>query len=126
MAHYAVLDENDFVINVIKGRDETENKNWEEYYSMVFGKKCLRTSFNTYAGEHKLGGIPFRKNYASIGGSYDKNLDAFIPEKPYESWILDENTCIWVAPLPMPPSPNGEVWEWDEETLKWNEINIVE
>jgi hypothetical protein len=61
-----------------------------------------QTSYNTHGGVHKLGGIPFRKNHASIGMTYDENRDAFIPKKPYNSWLLNEQTCLWNAPTPMP------------------------
>jgi hypothetical protein len=80
----------------------------------------IQTSYNTYGGEHKLGGTPLRKNYAGIGYSYDKDLDAFIPPKPFNSWILNEATCLWEAPVSY---PNDEkLYEWDESTLNWVEI----
>lgn len=102
MAHYAFIDENNIVTQVIVGRDENEIVNgisdWEAYYSSVYGQRCLRTSYNTIAGEHSNGGIPFRKNYAGVGYIYDESRDAFIPPKPFESWIFNEEKCIWEAP----------------------------
>ena len=116
MAHYAILDKNNLVIQVIVGKDELEQLynqpfNWELYYG---GK---RTSYNTRAGEHTAGGIPFRKNFAGIGYSYDPQRDAFIPPKPYNSWILDETTCLWTTPTPMPT--DGKQYKWDEDTTSW-------
>ena len=101
MAHYAILDENNIVVQVIVGKDENEPlpdgySSWDEYYGGI------RTSFNTSKNVHSQGGTPFRKNYAGIGYSYDKNWDAFIPPKPYPSWILDYETLVWKAPIPMP------------------------
>lgn len=80
----------------------------------------LQTSYNTYAGQHNLGGTPFRKNYAIIGGTYDATRDAFIPPKQYESWTLNEDTCQWEAPVAYPD--DGKVYTWNEETTQWDEI----
>jgi hypothetical protein len=80
----------------------------------------IQTSYNTYGGEHKLGGTPLRKNYAGIGYSYDKDLDAFIPPKPFESWTLNTDTCLWNPPVSMPD--NGKMYKWDEPNLSWVEI----
>ncbi len=101
MAHYALLNENNVVTQVITGNDEDYVydgvKSWEEYYGKFHGQKCLRTSYNTYAGQHSNGGTPFRGNYAGIGYTYDKALDAFIPPKPTGGeWTLDKNTFSWV------------------------------
>ena len=96
MAHYAFLDENNIVTQVIVGRDEWEVvgkiNNWEAYYGALNGVVCKRTSYN--------GNI--RKNFAGIGFTYDEDRDAFIPPQPYESWVLDEETCRWEAPVPYP------------------------
>jgi len=80
----------------------------------------IQTSYNTYGGEHKLGGTPLRKNYAGVGYSYNRELDAFIPPKPFDSWTLDNNTCLWSAPTPMPD--DGKFYKWNESTLDWIEI----
>jgi hypothetical protein len=77
-----------------------------------------KTSYNTVGGVHLLGGIPFRKNHASIGDTYDSNRDAFIPIKPYPSWILNENTCNWDAPVAY-PSDTTRAYFWNENTLNW-------
>lgn len=119
MAHYAQLDNNNIVINVISGQDEFSdpNTNWEEYYTRETGIVHKRTSYNTLAGKHKLGGEPFRKNFAGIGFTYDEVRDAFIPPKPYSSWILNETTCCWEPPF-FPPN-DGHLYTWDEETSSW-------
>lgn len=80
----------------------------------------IQTSYNTHAGVHVNGGTPLRKNYAGIGYTYDKQRDAFIPPKPYESWLLNENTCLWDAPTPMPQ--DGKSYKWDEATTSWVEV----
>jgi len=119
MAHYALLDEFNKVIEVIPGKDENEGVSidWEAEYTNVTGKICKRTSYNTRAGKHTSGGIPFRKNYAGIGYTYDSIRDAFIPPKPFESWILDEETCNYMPPFPPPDNINP--YFWDESTLQW-------
>jgi hypothetical protein len=76
-----------------------------------------QTSYNTVGGVHSLGGTPFRKNHASIGYTYDLNRDAFIPIKPYNSWILNETTCLWESPIPYPT--DGQRYSWNEETQNW-------
>ena len=101
MAHYAFLNENNLVTEVIVGRDEDDLAegvtSWEDYYGAFRGQRCLRTSYNTLAGVHAFDGTPFRGNYAAIGYSYDEALDAFIPQKPGEGeWVLDEATFSWV------------------------------
>ena len=75
-------------------------------------------SFNTFAGEHKLGGTPFRKNYAGVGYIYNQTLDAFIPPQPFVSWVLNETTCIWEAPVALPDTENS--YNWNEETQQWD------
>jgi hypothetical protein len=77
----------------------------------------IQTSYNTHGGVHTLGGTPLRKNYAGIGHTYDKQRDAFIAPKPYDSWTLNEDTCQWQAPTPMPT--DGKFYVWNEETLSW-------
>lgn len=119
MAHYAVLDKNNIVINVFVGKDEFEDGiNWEEHYSDYLGNKCLRTSYNTHGGVHLKNGVPFRKNYAAAGYNYIESLDAFVPPKPFPSWFLDEETCLWEAPIPM---PTQGLWQWDEDNKVWLE-----
>ena len=115
MAHYAFIDENNIVVDVITGRNEG-NMDWESYYSMRRGLACKRTSYNTRGGVHSEGGQPFRKNFAGIGYYYDAQRDAFIPPRPYPSWQLDEESCIWSAPVPR---PDGVGYEWDEAAGAW-------
>jgi hypothetical protein len=79
----------------------------------------IQTSYNTHGGEHKLGGTPLRKNYAGIGFTYDRVKDAFIPPKPFASWVLNEDTCLWDAPVAMPD--DGKIYVWDEATTNWVE-----
>ena len=77
-----------------------------------------QTSYNTNAGVHSFGGTPLRKNHASIGMTYDEDKDAFIPKKPYNSWILNETTCQWEAPVALPDTENR--YNWNEETTTWD------
>ena len=112
MAHYAFLNENNIVTEVIVGIDETElieGKDPETWYSEFRGQKCIRTSYNSN----------IRKNYAGIGFTYDQEKDAFIAPQPFSSWILNNDTCKWEAPISMPDSGS---WYWDEATLAWVEI----
>jgi hypothetical protein len=100
MAHYAFLDTDNIVTEVIVGCDEDDTSHgvsgWEEWYSGFRKQRCLQTSYNTLGGVHLLGGTPFRGNYAGIGYTYDETLDAFIPPKPEQGqWVLDENTYLW-------------------------------
>jgi hypothetical protein len=118
MAHYAFLDENNVVTEVIVGKDEGEDGiDWEAHYGEFRGQVCKRTSFNTIGGQHTSGGTPFRKNYAGIGYAYDPDKDAFIPPKPYNSWLLDEESCLWNPPIPCPV--DGKIYTWDESTTSW-------
>ena len=113
MAHYAFLDENNIVVEVIVGVEEDEliqGKAPEVWYGLFRGRKCIRTSYN--------GNI--RKNFAGIGYTYDEERDAFIQPKPFESWTLNEETCRWEAPVAY---PEGDLtYRWDEESGNWVEI----
>jgi hypothetical protein len=119
MAHYALLN-NNIVTQVFVGRDEDDLAegvtDWEQYYAPA-GYTCKRTSYNTHGGVHTAGGTPFRKNYAGIGYTYDETRDAFIPPKPYPSWLLNEDTCLWDAPVPYPT--DGGMYLWDEDGQAW-------
>jgi hypothetical protein len=124
MAHYAFLDKNNIVTEVIVGKDENEDGiDWEIRYSEIRGFPCKRTSYNTSAGVHKFGGIPFRKNYAGIGYTYNTNIDAFVPPKPYASWVLNNDTAQWEAPVPMPN--DGQMYIWNEENTSWIAMQII-
>jgi hypothetical protein len=113
MAHYAFLDENNIVTEVITGIDETElieGKDPETWYGEFRGQVCKRTSYN--------GNI--RKNYAGIGFTYDEARDAFIPPQPYPSWVLDEDTARWEAPVPYPT--DGLTYSWNEDITDWEPV----
>lgn len=87
------------------------------------GVSWVQTSYNTRGGEHKKGGQPMRKNYAGIGYTYDEGRDAFIPPKPFNSWVLNEATGQYRAPKPMPPIdvPNKKFYRWNEDIEDWEE-----
>jgi len=121
MAHFAHVDGTGTVTKVIVAEQDVID-------SGLFGdpSEWVQTSYNTHAGVHygpdgqPDGGVALRKNYASPGMTYDSVRDAFIPAQPYPSWTLDEDTCDWDPPVPVPPSeddPRG--WVWDESTLSW-------
>ena len=122
MAHYAYIDSNGIVVAVTVGKDEAELINGldtETYYAQGTPYTVKRTSYNTSGGVHSKGNTPFRKNYAGIGYTYDTVRDAFIAPKPFASWVLDEATCWWVAPV---PKPSEGLWRWDEATVSWVEV----
>jgi hypothetical protein len=115
MAHFAKLDENNVVVFVTGGRQEDDGKEAELFART--GDVYKQTSYNTQGGVHLLGGKPFRKNFAGVGYTYDEQRDAFIPPKPFASWLLDEKSCLWVSPIPAPN--DGKDYSWDESTLSW-------
>jgi len=127
MAHYAVLDSGNTVTTVFVGRDDVVEgiDDWETYYAPG-GFTVKQTSYNTSGGVHYTDGVPsedqskaLRYNYAGIGFTYDEARDAFIPPTPYPSWVLDEATCLWVAPIAYPAEG---VHVWDEEAGDWVEV----
>ena len=114
MAHYAFLDENNIVTEIIVGIDENtkiENLDTEIWYGNFRNQICKRTSYNA----------TIRKNFAGIGYKYDEALDAFIPPKPYASWLLDEIICQWKAPIDYPN--DGQTYTWNEENIEWNVVD---
>lgn len=122
MAHYAYIDDDNIVVRVIVGPDESDLpegfESWEEYFTTKTGMTVLRTSYNTRKGQHLEGGEPFRGNYAAKGMAYDPDLDAFIEaEQPLPSWVFDTATFSWVAPTPKPD--DGGHYEWDEDSVAW-------
>jgi len=122
MAHYAFLNMQNIVTEVIVGKDETDGPtNWEIHYGNIREQVCKRTSYNTRGGVHINDGTPFRKNYAGIGFTYDYARDAFIPPKPYDSWTLNANTCLWQAPVAYPD--DGQQYAWNEETQQWDLVD---
>jgi len=125
MSHFAKLDENNLVTFVTVGRQEDDGL--EEELNARTGDVYRQTSYNTRGGVHYTDGVPsedqskaLRFNYAGIGYSYDADRDAFIPPQPYASWVLDEATCLWVAPIDYPA--DGGQYVWDEETTDWVEV----
>lgn len=120
MSHFAKLDENNVVVFVTRGRQEDDGK--EQELSDRTGDRYVQTSYNTQGGVHINGGTPFRKNYAGIGYTYDPNRDAFIPPKPFESWTLNEDTCLWESPFPYPN--DGGLYIWDETSVSWVEVEL--
>ena len=117
MAHFAQLDENNIVVQVIVGVDEPHDG--EAIYFQTTGKVWKKTSYNTVGGVHLLGGTPFRKNYAGIGFTYDAQRDAFIPPQTFPSWVLDEQACQWNPPIQYPS--DDKRYQWDEQTTSWKE-----
>lgn len=123
MAHYALIDDNNKVVNVFVGKDENEDgTDWEAFYGNFHNMLCKRTSYNTKGGIHINGGTPFRVNYAGIGSTWDPNHGtdgAFIDPQPYPSWVLDTETLTWKAPIEC-PEPGK--WIWVEQAKSWVEI----
>jgi hypothetical protein len=129
MAHFAKLNAENYVIFVTVARDEDENREVE--ISELSGEIYKRTSYNTRGGIHYQAdnntpsldqSKAFRKNYAGIGYYYDSIRDAFIPPKPFPSWTLNEDSCLWQSPIPYPN--DGKMYQWNEETGNWIEINF--
>ena len=116
MAHFAKLDSNNVVVFVTVGRDKDNGK--ESELTARTGDVYKQTSYNTRGGVHALGGTPFRKNYAGLGFIYDAQRDAFIAPTPHASWILNEQTCQWESPTPMPT--DGKMYFWDEAKKAWD------
>ena len=112
MSHFAKV-ENGIVTQVIVAEQDVID-------SGLFGTGWIQTSYNTIGGYHPEN-RPLRKNYAGIGYTYDSTRNAFIPPKPYASWILDETTCLWDSPIPYPT--DGKKYQWDEPTTSWIEIS---
>ena len=127
MAHFAKIGLNSRVIetvvvhnNELLDADGVEQEvNGIDFLTKLTGWSIWKqTSYNTYGGQHKLGGTPFRKNYGSVGFTYDEDRDAFIPKKPYNSWVLNETTCLWEAPVAYPT--DGQDYLWNEANQTWD------
>jgi hypothetical protein len=134
MAYFAKLGTGNIIETVISINNSviTDNNGIEQeqlgvdFINNLYGTNDIwkQTSYNTIGGVHKLGGIPFRKNHAGIGYTYDENRDAFISPKPYNSWILNETTCLWEAPVAYPVDSNiNNMYKWNAEILNWELIN---
>jgi hypothetical protein len=115
MSHFARVTAQGIVEQVIVAEQDFIN-------TLPDASSWVQTSYNTYGGLHKNGGNPLRKNYAGIGYTYDPVRDAFIPPKPFASWVLNEDTCLWDAPVVYPA--DGKRYNWNEETQSWVEYNI--
>ncbi len=130
MAHYAFLNDQNLVIEVITGIDEDQtddlpegSSSWEEFYLTMrpAAEACKRTSYNTFGNDHKEDdGTAFRGNYAGIGYTYDETNDVFIAPKPYASWILSESTWLWEAPEDYPD--DGKSYIWNDNKGEWEEV----
>ena len=129
MAHFAKLGTGNIVekVEVVHNDIATTEQAGVEFLQNLYQDRSVwkQTSYNTLAGEHLLGGTPLRKNYAGIGFKYDQIRDAFIPPKRYNSWTLNEDTCQWEAPIPMPELTqeqidNNNFYEWNEENQTWD------
>lgn len=124
MAHFAEIDENNIVQRVLVVDDLHEHRG-HDYLSQDcgLGGTWLKTSYNTFGGKHRDGGTPFRKNFAGPGMIYDPVRDAFYAPQPFPSWILNEETCAWEAPVAYPEEISLEMpiirYKWDEETVSW-------
>ena len=125
MAHFAKLGIGNKVlkVEVVSNDVALTEQAGRDFLNNIYNTNdtWFQTSYNTYGGEHRLGGTPFRKNYAGIGYKYDQTRDAFIPKKPYASWILNEDTCLWEAPVALPDTENR--YSWNEETTNWDLVD---
>jgi hypothetical protein len=110
MAHFARVTAHGIVEQVIVAEQDFID-------TLPDATSWVQTSYNTFGGQHALGGTPLRKNFAGIGYRYDAERDAFIPPKTYPSWLLNEDTCLWDPPTPMPQ--DGSFYYWDEPTTSW-------
>ena len=129
MAHFAKLGTGDIVesVEVVSNDIATTEQAGIDFLNNLYQSRDVwkQTSYNTKAGVHSNGGTPFRKNYAGIGYSYDQTRDAFIEPKPYDSWVLNETTCLWEAPVAKPELTeeqinNNNYYSWNEETQQWD------
>ena len=127
MAHYAFINENNIVTEVIVGKNEDDTTDlpegfadWEAWYADFRGQTCKRTSYNTMANEHSGEGTAFRGNYAGIGFTYDTENDVFYAPKPFSKWILNETTWLWEAPEAYPD--DGKDYVWNDNKGEWEEV----
>ena len=126
MAHFAKLKVGNIVevVEVVSNDIALTEQAGSDFLNNLYNTRDVwkQTSYNTFAGVHKLGGTSFRKNYAGGGYTYDESRDAFIPPKHFASWTLNESTCQWEAPVAKPDSESGQRYQWNEETKSWDEI----
>jgi len=119
MSHFAEIDQDNIVVRVIVAEQDFINSG-----AVGDPRQWIQTSYNTQGGQHLLGGTALRKNYAGPGYVYDYERDAFIPPRPYDSWILDEETCLWTAPVTRPN--DDKLYIWNESDQQWVESEIVQ
>jgi hypothetical protein len=135
MASFAKIGLNSKIIEVLSVNNEVlkdsngveQEVNGIDFLTKLTGYPVWKqTSYNTHGGVHSSGGIPLRKNHAGIGYTYDEDRDAFIPKKPYSSWILNEDTCLWNAPVAKPTTEleDNQYYSWNESTLTWNIVEV--
>ena len=131
MASFAKIGLNNKVIEVLSINNEVlkdsngveQEVNGIDFLTKLTGWAIWKqTSYNTKGGLHTEGGTPFRKNHAGIGYTYDEDRDAFVPKKPFNSWILNEDTCLWNSPVAYPT--DGELYSWNESTLTWDILEV--
>jgi len=124
MAHFAKLGVGNIVerVEAVSNDIATDEQTGVDFLNNLYGTRDTwkKTSYNTKGGVHLLGETPFRKNYAGNGYTYDQTKDAFIPPKPFDSWVLNETTCLWEPPVAYPS--DGKDYEWDESSTSWKEI----
>ena len=131
MAHFAKLGIGNKVekVETISNNVATTEQAGVDFLNNIYGTNDIwkQTSYNTIGGVHLQGGTPFRKNHASIGMTYDEDRDAFIPKKPFTSWVLNEDTCLWEAPIPVPTLTQEQIdnknyYSWNEQNQTWELI----
>jgi len=132
MASFAKIGLNNKVIEVLSVNNEVlkdangveQEVNGIDFLTKLTGYPLWKqTSYNTNGGVHSSGGTPLRKNHASIGMTYDEDRDAFIPKKPFTSWVLNETTCLWESPVAYPN--DGQRYNWNEQNQTWDLINNI-
>ena len=125
MAHFAKLGIGNKVlkVEVVSNDVALTEQAGRDFLNNIYNTNdtWFQTSYNTFGGIHLLGGTPFRKNYAGIGYKYDQTRDAFIPKKPFNSWILNETTCLWEAPVVYPT--DGQRYDWNETNQTWDLVD---
>jgi hypothetical protein len=132
MAHFAKLGTGNIIqrVEIVSNDIATTEQAGVDFLNNLYGSRDVwkQTSYNTIGGVHKLGGTPFRKNYAGVGYKYDQTRDAFIPPKPFNSWTLNETTCLWEAPVAKPELTqeqidNNNYYSWNEENQTWDLVD---
>ena len=127
MAHFAKIDENNIVVNILVVPNEEEHRGEEYLNALGFEGRWIQTSYNTFANEHIFGDTPLRANYAKIGGIYNEEYDVFHSQRPNDQVILNTTTFIWEYPIPVPSYNEAtEIPKWNKETQQWNVIPLTD